>query len=148
MPVEKLGPYHITKTVGRGGMGTVYAGRHEETGELVAVKILATGLEDDPRFRTRFSAEIETLKKLKPIIKKRQEIATIDREINNLKKQQRELDQRANQTRQNLEALKKDKEAFVRMHAVVAAARDRPVPTGAARFSRGAWEQLARDMHA
>ena len=65
MPVEKLGPYHITKTVGRGGMGTVYAGRHEETGELVAVKILATGSEDDPRFRTRFSAEIETLKKLK-----------------------------------------------------------------------------------
>ena len=53
----------------------------------------------------------ETLKKLKPIIKKRQEIATIDREINNLKKQQRELDQRANQTRQNLEALKKDKAA-------------------------------------
>jgi len=52
-----------------------------------------------------------TLNKLKPIISKRQEIANIDREIGNLKKQQRELDQRANQTRQNLEALKKDKAA-------------------------------------
>ena len=52
-----------------------------------------------------------TLNKLKPIIAKRQEIANIDREIGNLKKQQRELDQRANQTRQNLEALKKDKAA-------------------------------------
>jgi hypothetical protein len=52
-----------------------------------------------------------TLNKLKPIIAKRQEIATIDREVANLKKQQRELDQRANQTRQNLEALKKDKAA-------------------------------------
>jgi hypothetical protein len=52
-----------------------------------------------------------TLNKLKPIIAKREEIATIDREVANLKKQQRELDQRANQTRQNLEALKKDKAA-------------------------------------
>lgn len=65
MAIEKLGPYQITKTLGRGGMGTVYAGRHEESSDLVAVKVLATNLADDPRFRARFSAEIETLKKLK-----------------------------------------------------------------------------------
>jgi hypothetical protein len=48
------------------------------------------------------------LKRLEPIISKRKEIADIDREVANLKKQQRELDQRADQTRRNLEAIKKD----------------------------------------
>jgi hypothetical protein len=51
------------------------------------------------------------MKRLTPIITKRKEIADIDREVYNLKKRQRELDQRANQTRQNLEAIKKDKAA-------------------------------------
>jgi hypothetical protein len=47
-------------------------------------------------------------KQLQPIVDLRQEIGRIDTEIEGLKKQQIELDQRASETRANLEALKKD----------------------------------------
>ena len=50
-------------------------------------------------------------KKIEPIISSRKEIADIDRRVNNLKKRQRELDQRANQTRANLRAIEKDTKA-------------------------------------
>jgi serine/threonine-protein kinase len=62
--IEKLGPYQIDKLLGRGGMGRVYAGRHEETGDTAAIKVLSMVLADDGNFRERFIAEIETLKKL------------------------------------------------------------------------------------
>jgi hypothetical protein len=47
-------------------------------------------------------------KKLEPVVKLRQEIGRVDTEIDGLKRQQVELDQRANETRENLEAIKKD----------------------------------------
>ncbi len=50
----------------------------------------------------------ELKKKLEPLVKLRQEIGRIDTEIEGLKRQQIELDQRANETRANLEAIKKD----------------------------------------
>ncbi len=65
MPLQQLGPYRIERTLGRGGMGTVYAGVHCETGERVAIKVLAEALAVDPRFRERFLAEVETLKTLR-----------------------------------------------------------------------------------
>jgi len=46
--------------------------------------------------------------KLKPIVERRKEIADIDTKISNLRERKQELDQRADQTRQNLEAIKKD----------------------------------------
>jgi len=49
--------------------------------------------------------------KLEPIVTRRQEIGRIDTQISGLKKQQHELDDRADQTRQNLEAIKKDAQA-------------------------------------
>ncbi len=64
MPVEKLGPYRIEKLLGRGGMGAVYVGRHESTGERAAVKLLSGHLAEDATFRERFQQEIETLKRL------------------------------------------------------------------------------------
>ena len=62
--IERLGPYRIDKLLGRGGMGTVYAGTHEETGERAAIKALSLTLADDGNFRERFAAEIETLKQI------------------------------------------------------------------------------------
>jgi len=62
--IENLGPYRIEKVVGRGGMGTVYAGVHQETGQQAAVKALSRALDDDSNFRDRFAAEIATLRKL------------------------------------------------------------------------------------
>ena len=64
MPLEKLGPYKLEKILGRGGMGAVYVGLHEETGERAAVKVLSGHLADDDAFRERFKIEVETLKRL------------------------------------------------------------------------------------
>lgn len=64
MDIEWLGPYKITKKLGRGGMGTVYQGIHRETSESVAVKLLSPALAEEEGFRVRFEAEIETLRKL------------------------------------------------------------------------------------
>ncbi len=49
--------------------------------------------------------------KIQPVVDLRREIGRIDTEIQGLKAQQIELDQRANETRQNLEAIKKDSAA-------------------------------------
>lgn len=45
-------------------MGTVYRGKHKETGELHAVKVLAPTYAHDPHFRGRFESEIKALIKL------------------------------------------------------------------------------------
>ncbi|HVI02443.1 MAG TPA: DUF4139 domain-containing protein [Enhygromyxa sp.] len=47
-------------------------------------------------------------KKLQPIVDLRREIGRIDTEVEGLRRQQAELEQRAEQTRRNLEAIKKD----------------------------------------
>jgi hypothetical protein len=50
-------------------------------------------------------------KRLQPIVDLRREIGRIDTEVDGLKRQQVELDQRAQETRANLEAIKKDPRA-------------------------------------
>ena len=65
MAIEQLGPYRIERVLGRGGMGAVYAGVHEETGEQTAIKVLSEALAADPRFCERFRVEVETLKRLR-----------------------------------------------------------------------------------
>lgn len=62
---EYLGPYKIGKIIGRGGMGSVYEATHAQSGEEVAVKLIAQHVADDMRFRRRFDAEIETLRRLR-----------------------------------------------------------------------------------
>ena len=47
-------------------------------------------------------------KKLQPIVDLRREIGRIDTQVDGLRRQQAELEQRADQTRRNLEAIKKD----------------------------------------
>ena len=75
---------------------TIWDGRAPELiGELMATPGL------DPKAREA----------LAPIVDLRQQIGRIDTELQGLKAQQRELDQRANETRQNLESIKKDPRA-------------------------------------
>jgi serine/threonine-protein kinase len=62
--IKQVGPYKLERLIGRGGMGAVYAARHETTRETVAVKLLSGHLAEDPTFRERFQQEIETLKRL------------------------------------------------------------------------------------
>ncbi|MCH5375989.1 MAG: serine/threonine protein kinase, partial [Planctomycetes bacterium] len=61
---KTLGPYRIDRRLGHGGMGTVYAGLHCETGQWAAIKVLSENLSADPRFRERFQGEVETLERL------------------------------------------------------------------------------------
>ena len=61
---ESVGPYRIERTLGAGGMGTVYLGRHEDTGGAAAVKVLPAALAREPGFVARFTREIEALKTL------------------------------------------------------------------------------------
>jgi len=75
---------------------TIWDGRAPE---LISALLVTPGL--DPSARA----------KLEPIIARRQEIGKIDTKLQGLKAQQIELDQRANETRQNLESIKKDPRA-------------------------------------
>ncbi|UJR79576.1 Serine/threonine protein kinase [Sandaracinus amylolyticus] len=51
------GKYDLTAILGRGGMGTVYAGVHAWTGRKVAVKLLKPALAEDPNVVRRFLRE-------------------------------------------------------------------------------------------
>lgn len=62
---EYLGPYRVERTLGRGGMGSVYKGVHTRSGQAIAIKVIAGSVANSPRFRRRFAAEVETLQRLK-----------------------------------------------------------------------------------
>ena len=57
---ELVGPYRILEVIGRGGMGVVYRGLHDNLGRKVAIKALAPELTQDPQFRERFFSEART----------------------------------------------------------------------------------------
>lgn len=65
MQPSRVGPYLIEKKLGAGGMGTVYYGRHAETGAEAAVKVLPASLAREEGFVARFTREIGALKQLK-----------------------------------------------------------------------------------
>jgi serine/threonine protein kinase len=62
--IEQIGPYKIRCLLGQGGMGAVYEGVHEESGQTVAVKVLPPELGRQPNFVNRFIREIEAQRKL------------------------------------------------------------------------------------
>jgi hypothetical protein len=55
--VKRVGPYAVERTLGEGGMGTVYLAR-SRGGRAVAVKVARGELAADPDFRARFRAEV------------------------------------------------------------------------------------------
>lgn len=58
---DHIGPYRIEREIGAGGMGTVYLGRHIETGLVAAVKRLPASMAREPGFVARFTREIDAL---------------------------------------------------------------------------------------
>ena len=64
MPPRTVGPYDVLSVIGRGGVGTVYRGRHRETGALVAVKLLGPPPACDASAARRLAREFEALRAL------------------------------------------------------------------------------------
>ncbi|MEX1040154.1 MAG: protein kinase [Pirellulaceae bacterium] len=65
MESKKLGPYRLDEVLGSGGMGTVFRGVDERTGDRAAIKVLPSGLAQHGGLRERFQREIETLLQLR-----------------------------------------------------------------------------------
>ena len=64
MHPPRIGPYLIDRKIGAGGMGMVYVGRHEQTAQVAAVKVLPASLAREPGFILRFNREIDALQRL------------------------------------------------------------------------------------
>jgi serine/threonine protein kinase len=62
-PGDSLGPYKITRVIGRGRMGIVFEGA-EDGGEPVALKVVTTELSQDDVFLRRFRREVRAAEKI------------------------------------------------------------------------------------
>jgi serine/threonine-protein kinase len=62
VPGDRIaGKYRILKTIGQGGMGTVYLAQHERLNRQVAVKVLHSELVETEEAVTRFEREIQAM---------------------------------------------------------------------------------------
>jgi Protein kinase domain len=59
-PGSEFAGYTIEDIAGRGGMGVVYRARQHRPARLVALKVIAPELANDPDFRARFERESDT----------------------------------------------------------------------------------------
>ncbi|MBS1819202.1 MAG: protein kinase [Acidobacteria bacterium] len=59
-----IGQYEVVRTLGRGGMGSVYVARDPAIDRLVAIKLLKDGI-DSPEVRERFKREARSAGKLR-----------------------------------------------------------------------------------
>ncbi len=55
---ERIGPFLVTRIIGAGSTGTVYAARQEHPARDVAIKLLRPGLDDDALRRFRLEVDI------------------------------------------------------------------------------------------
>jgi serine/threonine-protein kinase len=62
-PGDSLGPYRITRVIGRGRMGIVFEGT-QDGGEPVALKVVTTELSQDDVFLRRFRREVKAAQKI------------------------------------------------------------------------------------
>ena len=61
--LSRIGNYVVVCEIGRGGMGTIFKAREPGTNRLVALKVLASDLAEDPIFVRRFEHEAESASK-------------------------------------------------------------------------------------
>jgi len=61
-----LGRYEIIETLDDGGMGVVYRAKHTALGKIVALKVVSSVLQNDPRSTERFLREMLAIGRLAP----------------------------------------------------------------------------------
>ena len=64
MQTCKLSDYNLGEVLGVGTVGTIYAGKHRKTGEVVAIKKLHPGVSQDKNICDRFEREMLILSRL------------------------------------------------------------------------------------
>lgn len=62
--IQTVGRYDLLEKIAEGGMGTVYRGRSQATGEIVAVKLVAPQMANNEVFRQRFEKEYNVARSL------------------------------------------------------------------------------------
>src|SRR5436305_868488 len=62
--LQTIGSYNILAKIAEGGMGTVYKGRHRDTGEVVAIKIVPPTAARNPTLLKRFEREFTTARSI------------------------------------------------------------------------------------
>jgi len=60
----QYGPYRVIATIGRGGMARVFKARHQQTGEIVALKVASEIALLDPTLKKRFHREFAVARAL------------------------------------------------------------------------------------
>ncbi|MBI3467129.1 MAG: serine/threonine protein kinase [Planctomycetes bacterium] len=65
MAVRSLGPFELEQKIGAGGMGFVYRAKYIKTGQIVALKILPSGMAGNDKAAARFDRELSILKQLR-----------------------------------------------------------------------------------
>lgn len=61
---KKLGPFVIDKELGSGAMGSVFRAQNEQTGQVVAIKLISAALASNEQAIARFQREVSILKQL------------------------------------------------------------------------------------
>src|SRR5579862_7982903 len=62
--LQQVGSYDLVDKIAEGGMGTVYRGRHRQTGQIVAVKIVPSHMANNTVFLKRFEQEYNAARAL------------------------------------------------------------------------------------
>ncbi len=57
LPVQSCGSYDLVDKIAEGGMGAIYRGRHRQTGQVVAIKIMPRHMAGNPVLLRRFEQE-------------------------------------------------------------------------------------------
>jgi eukaryotic-like serine/threonine-protein kinase len=64
LTLQTVGDYELIEKIAEGGMGTVYKGRHRETGDIVAIKVVSPHMANNPVLLRRFEQEYNAAKQL------------------------------------------------------------------------------------
>src|SRR5712691_11201662 len=61
---DAVGNYDLLEKIAEGGMGAIYRGRHRQTGQIVAIKIMPAHMASNPVLLKRFEQEFRAASKL------------------------------------------------------------------------------------